>query len=92
MMGTKIGTSLSKMGNILLVLHLTPKQVYENQLKLRCEDEKKNKGRQKESDTDPSKNRENSDVTERVKPLERKERNPLDRKETSKVIFFAKKK
>lgn len=64
----------------------TSKHVYDDQLKLRGEDEKKNKEIQEENDIDTSKKRENGEV------IENKEKRvePHERKEKSKVSLFAK--
>jgi hypothetical protein len=73
----------AKVGKTFKLAPLTPKQVYEDQLKLKSEIEQKKKS-EKENREVPE-NKEKS-----VEPREKKEREPAERKGKEKMSFYAK--
>jgi ribonuclease D len=79
---------------IIKLAPLTPKQVYEDQLKLKSEIEQKRKGEAKTQERKRESEKENREVLEnkekRVAPREKKETEPVKRKGKVKMSFYAK--
>jgi ribonuclease D len=92
--GFKNRYNFVKHGKIIKLAPLTPKQVYEDQLKLESEIEQKRKGEVETQERKRESEKENREVPEnkekRVEPWEKKEREPGERKGKAKMSFYAK--